>query len=194
MLTLPITLDLKTVHLTDDQFYQLCITNPDVRVERTPEGALLLMAPVGGYSGNQELELGGELYVWNRETQPGKVFSSSTIFRLPGGGDRSPDAAWIELSRWESLTPEQRQKFPPIAPDFVMELRSRTDLLSTLHDKMQEYLDSGVRLGWLFNLQDQQVEIYRQGQPKIVHDLPQTLSGEDVLPGFTLRVSLFTDP
>jgi Uma2 family endonuclease len=122
MVTLPITLDLKSVHLTDEQFYQLCIANPDVRVERTPAGALVLMAPVGGYSGNQELELGGELYVWNRDANLGKVFSSSTIFKLPGGGDRSPDAAWVERSRWEALTPEQRQKFPPIAPDFVIKL------------------------------------------------------------------------
>jgi Uma2 family endonuclease len=191
MLTLPITLNLKAVHLTDEQFYQLCLANPDVRVERTLKGALILMAPVGGYSGNQELELGGELYVWNRETKLGKVFSSSTIFRLPGGGDRSPDAAWVELSRWEALTPEQRQKFPPIAPDFVMELRSPSDSLSMLQDKMQEYLDSGVRLGWLFNPQDQQVEIYRAGKTKETYTLPVTLSGEDVLPGFTLRVNVF---
>jgi Uma2 family endonuclease len=112
---------------------------------------------------------------------------------LPGGGDRSPDAAWVELSRWQALTPEQRQKFPPIAPDFVIELRSRTDNLQTLQAKMQEYLDSGVRLGWLFNPQDQQIEIYRQGQEKEVRSLPTLLSGETVLPGFTLQVDLFTD-
>ena len=129
MLTLPITLDLKTVNLTDEQFYQLCITNSEIQVERTPEGALILMSPVGGYSGNQELELGGELYIWNRQTKLGKVFSSSTIFRLPNGGDRSPDAAWVELSRWEALPPEQRRKFSPIAPDFVIELRSPSDSL-----------------------------------------------------------------
>jgi Uma2 family endonuclease len=115
------------------------------------------------------------------------------MFKLPGGGDRSPDAAWIELSRWQALTPEQRQKFPPIAPDFVLELRSRTDDLSTPQEKMQEYLNSGVRLGWLFNPQDQQVEIYRQGQAKEVRSLPTQLSGEVVLPGFTLQVDRFTD-
>ncbi len=192
MLTLPITLDLKTVDLTDEQFDRLCIANPNVRLECTPKGVLILMPPVGGYSSNQELELGGELYVWNRETKLGKVFSSSTIFSLPGGGDRSPDAAWIKLSRWESLTREQRQKFPPIAPDFVIELRSQTDSLTMLQEKMQDYLDSGVCLGWLFNPQDQQAEIYHQGRPKEVRDLPVMLSGEDVLPGFTLQVERFT--
>lgn len=130
---------------------------------------------------------------WNRQTSLGKVFSSSTIFKLPGGGNRSPDAAWVELSRWQSLTLEQRQKFPPIAPDFVIELRSRTDDLPTLQEKMQEYLDSGVQLGWLFNLQEQQVEIYRQGQAKAVRTLPTHLSGEGVLPGLELPVELFTD-
>jgi len=121
------------------------------------------------------------------------VFSSSTFFKLPGGGSRSPDVAWVELSRWEALTPEQRQKFPPIAPDFVIELRSRSDNLQTLQDKMLEYLQSGVRLGWLFNPQNQQVEIYRQGQTKEVGSLPTQLSGEDVLPGFVLEFPLFTD-
>ncbi|MEL6229219.1 MAG: Uma2 family endonuclease [Cyanobacteria bacterium J06627_3] len=191
MLTFPITLDLKTVNLTDEQFYQLCIKNPEIQVERTPQGDLILMSPVGGDSGNQEIELGADLVIWNRQTKLGKVFSSSTIFRLPNGGDRSPDAAWVELSRWKALTSEQRRKFPPIAPDFVIELRSPTDSLKTLQTKMQEYLESGVRLGWLFNPKEQQVEIYQLGKAKETYSLPTTLSGEDVLPGFTLRVSSF---
>jgi Uma2 family endonuclease len=192
-LTLPLTVDLKKVHLTDEQFYQLCISNPELNIERSAAGGLILMPPVGGDSGSREMELGTDLSIWNRKTGLGKTFSSSTVFKLPGGGDRSPDAAWVELSRWQALTPEQRQKFPPIAPDFVIELRSRTDSLETLQAKMQEYLDSGVRLGWLFNPQDQQVEIYRQGQEKEVRSLPALLSGETVLPGFTLQVDLFTD-
>lgn len=191
MLASPLTLDLKTVHLTDEQFYHLCISNPDVRAERTPEGALVLMAPVGGYSGNQESELGLDLGIWNRKTKLGKIFSSSTIFKLPGGGDRSPDLAWVESARWNALTNEQKRKFPPIAPDFVMELRSATDSLSRLQAKMQEYINSGVRLGWLFNPQDQQVEIYQVGKEKRVLSLPATLSEEDILPGFRLRVSPF---
>ncbi|MBT9310866.1 Uma2 family endonuclease [Leptothoe kymatousa] len=191
MLTLPITLDLKTVNLSDEQFYQLCIKKPEIQLERTPQGDLILMSPVGGDSGNQEIELGADLVIWNRQTKLGKVFSSSTIFPLPNGGDRSPDAAWVELSRWEALTPEQRRKFPPIAPDFVIEVRSLSDSLKTLRDKMQEYLDSGVRLGWLFNPKNQQVEIYRLGQEKETCELPCSLSGESVLSGFSLRMARF---
>jgi Uma2 family endonuclease len=192
MISLPLQLDVKHVHLTDEQFYQLCIHNPDWTIERNAQGALIVMAPVGGEGGSQEIELGTDVSLWNRQTQMGKVFSSSTLFRLPGGGDRSPDAAWVELSRWQKLTPEQRRKFPPIAPDFVLELRSPTDALGMRHAKMQEYMTSGVRLGWLFNPQDQQVEIYRQGQEKEVRSLPTELSGEAVLPGFTLPVARFT--
>lgn len=191
--TLPLTVDLTQVHLTDDQFYQLCINNPELLIERSARGALIFMSPVGGESGNRELELGADLTNWNRQARLGKVFSSSTIFRLPNGGSRSPDAAWVELSRWQRLTPEQRQKFPPIAPDFVLELRSPTDDLATLQEKMLEYLDSGVRLGWLFNPQAQQVEIYRAGQAKEVRALPTQLSGEEVLPGFTLSIEPFAE-
>ena len=187
----PLTLDISQVHLTDEQFYQLCITNPEMRLERTAKGLLIVMSPVGGESGNREFELGLDLGIWNRQTDLGKVFSSSTIFKLPGGGDRSPDVAWIERSRWEALTPEERAKFPPIAPDFVMELRSRTDSLQTLRDKMQEYMDSGVRLGWLFNPQDQQVEVYRPNQANVIYSLPETLTCEDVLPGFQTTIGRF---
>ncbi|MEG4497604.1 Uma2 family endonuclease [Microcoleus sp. F10-C6] len=193
LLTLPLKVNLDRVQFTDEQFYQLCLSNPELTIERDAEGRLIVMSPVGGDSGSREMDLGGEVYIWNRQTQLGKVFSSSTLFKLPGGGSRSPDVAWVELSRWEALTPEQRQKFPPIAPDFVIELRSRSDNLQTLQDKMLEYLQSGVRLGWLFNPQNQQVEIYRQGQTKEVRSLPTQLSGEDVLPGFVLEVPLFTD-
>ncbi|MEG3907968.1 Uma2 family endonuclease [Microcoleus sp. w2-18bC1] len=201
LLTLPLKVNLDRVQFTDEQFYQLCLSNPELTIERDAEGRLIVMSPVGGDSGSREMDLGGEVYIWNRQTQLGKVFSSSTLFKLPGGGSRSPDVAWVELSRWGALTPEQRQKFPPIAPDFVIELReaklsrreSRSDNLQTLQDKMMEYLQSGVRLGWLFNPQNQQVEIYRQGQPKEVRSLPTQLSGEDVLPGFVLEVPLFTD-
>jgi Uma2 family endonuclease len=192
-LALPLKLNLNQVYLTDDQFYHLCINNPDFTIERNAAGALLVMAPVGGDSGSREADTIIDLGVWNRQTQLGKVFSSSTMFKLPGGGDRCPDAAWVERSRWLALTPEQRQKFPPIAPDFVIELRSRTDDLTTLQEKMQEYLASGVRLGWLLNPQDQQVEIYRQGQAVEVRDLPTQLSGEEVLPGFILQCDRFTD-
>jgi Uma2 family endonuclease len=190
-LDLPLELNLEAVHFTDEQFYQLCIHNPEMAIEQNAQGVLIVMPPVGGESGNQEMEVGGELYLWNKKTQLGKVFSSSTVFHLPIGSKRSPDAAWVELSRWEALTPEQRRRFPPIAPDFVMEVRSSTDNLATLREKMQEYVASGVRLGWLINPKDQRVEIYRPGQEVEVRSLPTQLSGESVLPGFTLEVAPF---
>jgi Uma2 family endonuclease len=190
-LTLPLKVNLKHVHLTDEQFYQLCINNPDLTIERSAKGVLIFMSPVGGDGGSWEADYIADLVNWNRQRSQGKVFSSSTLFRLPGGGDRSPDAAWVELSRWQSLPAEQRRKFPPIAPDFVIELRSPSDELQMLQEKMQEYMESGVRLGWLFNPQDQQVEIYRQGQAKEVRTLPTQLSGETVLPGFVLQVDPF---
>jgi Uma2 family endonuclease len=190
-LTLPLVLNASRVHLTDEQFYELCLSNPELTIERDKQGALIVMSPVGGDGGSYEMEIGADLTFWNRQTELGKTFSSSTLFKLPSGGDRSPDAAWVELSRWQALTPEQRRKFPPIAPDFVMELRSPTDDLELLRAKMQEYMDSGVRLAWMFNPQEQQVEIYRQGQPVEVRELPTKLSGEEVLPGFSLAVKRF---
>ncbi len=188
---LPLVFDLSRVNLTDEQFYQLCMSNPDIPLERTAKGNLIVMSPVGGEGGSYEMEIGTDLAIWNRQTKLGKVFSSSTLFKLPGGGDRSPDAAWIALSRWQTLSLEQRQKFPSIAPDFIMELRSPSDNLETLRQKMQEYLNSGVRLAWMFNPQQQQVEIYRQGQSQEIRQLPTELSGETVLQGFVLRVDLF---
>ncbi|MGB5974991.1 MAG: Uma2 family endonuclease, partial [Nodosilinea sp.] len=152
--------------------------------------------PVGGESGNREATLITKVGIWNEQTQLGFVFSSSTIFSLPEGGDRSPDVAWVAKSRWQALSPAQREAFPPICPDFVIELRwrsqsyglSRSDRLPPLQAKMQEYLASGLRLGWLINPQDQQAEIYRPNQAAEVLPLPATLSGEDVLPGFELLV------
>jgi Uma2 family endonuclease len=180
-------LDLSPItQLTREQFYQLCRVNRDIPLERSPQGELVIVSPVGGESGNQEANLIGDVIIWNRQTQLGVVFSSSTIFSLPGGGDRSPDVAWVRRDRWEALTPEQRETFPPICPDFVIELRSRTDRLPPLQQKMQEYLDSGLRLGWLINPQDQQVEIYRPGQSTEVIAMPTVLSGEEILPGFSL--------
>jgi Uma2 family endonuclease len=183
-----LTLNLDAVYLTEEQFYQLCQNNRELKFERTAKGELIIMPPVGGESGNREANLIADLVIWNRQTGLGYTFSSSTIFKLPNGSDRSPDAAWIQRERWETLTPEQRRKFPPIAPDFVIELRSATDDLETLREKMWEYLDAEVRLGWLINPQQQQVEVYRLGQEREVHDLPAELSGADVLPSFTLSL------
>jgi Uma2 family endonuclease len=185
-----ITINLESIaHFTRERFYALCLANPDLQLERTAEGELIVMSPVGGESGNSEAELMTDLANWNRQTKLGKVFSSSTIFSLPSGADRSPDAAWVKLERWEALTPQQRIGFPPICPDFVIELRSATDRLPPLQAKMQEYLDNGLQLGWLIDPQNQQVEIFRPETVEIV-SMPVSLAGEDVLPGFTFDTSL----
>jgi len=178
------------VHLTDEQFYQLCTANRDLNLELNAKGELIIVSPVGGESGNQEADFITDLNNWNRQTRLGKVFSSYTIFRLPNGAKRSPDAAWVKLERWEALTSDERKKFPPIIPDFLIELRSESDRLRPLQDKMQEYLENGLRLGWLINFQDNQVEIYRQNQPLEIVQLPTVLKGEEVLPGFELQLEL----
>jgi Uma2 family endonuclease len=186
-----IVLNLKPfVELSDDQFYELCQNHRDLKFERTAQGELVIVAPVGGEGGSREADLIGDLVYWNRRTQLGKVFSSSTCFRLPNGGDRSPDAAWVNLERWNQLTPEQQKKFPPICPDFVIELRSESDALEPLQQKMQEYLSNGLRLGWLVNPQDRQVEIYRANQPKQILQDPKQIDGEDILPSFVFELAI----
>lgn len=189
-----IILNLKPfVELSDDQFYEMCQNHRDLKFERTAQGELVIVTPVGGESGSREADLIGDLVYWNRHTRLGKVFSSSTCFKLPNGADRSPDAAWISLERWTQLTPDQQKKFPPICPDFVIELRSESDALKPLQQKMQEYISNGLRLGWLIDPQDRQVEIYRDAQRKQVLQNPKQLDGEDVLPGFSVDASLLWD-
>ena len=187
----PIILNLKTVNLSDEQFYQLCHDNDEWRLEQTAQGGLIIMPPVGAISGNRESDLNADLVIWNRHTKLGKVFSSSTIFTLPNGAKRSPDVAWIAKERWDALPLKEQEKFAKICPDFVIELRSRTDSLTQLQAKMEEYLVNGVRLGWLIDPMSQQVAIYRQNQAVEIISLPTTLSGENVLPGLTLELPLF---
>jgi Uma2 family endonuclease len=191
MVTSPLTLSLDQVALSDEQFYHICQNNRELKFERTTQGDLIIMSPVGGESGNREADLLIDLGIWNRQTEPGFIFSSSTIFKLPNGADRSPDVAWIRREKWLALSQQQRQKFPPLAPDFVIELRSATDKLETLRFKMLEYQEAGVLLGWLINPQQQQVEIYRLQREVEIYNLPAALSGETVLPGFCLRLSRY---
>lgn len=175
-------------HLTDEEFYQLCLANQNLSLEMNVAGELIIVPPVGGESGNREADLITDLNIWNRQAKLGKVFSSSTIFILPNGAKRSPDVAWVKLDRWFALTPEQRQKFPPLVPDFLIELRSQTDRLKRLQEKMQEYIDNGLLLGWLINPQDAKVEIYRSQKAVEVISMPAIISGGNVLPGFELQV------
>lgn len=185
-----IILNLKSaIALTDEQYYQICLSNPDLNLELSKHGELIIVPPTGGWSGNRNAKLTARLEVWAEADGTGVTFDSSTQFNLPGGGKRSPDAAWIKLDRWNALTQEEQEKFPPICPDFVVELRSLTDRLITLQDKMQEYLDSGIRLGWLIDPENQRVEIYRQEREVEVLQSPSSLSGEEVLPGFVLDLT-----
>ena len=193
MTTQSVILNIKNVELSDDQFYQLCQINEYYKFEQTAKDELIILPPSNLITGNREAELNGNLMIWNRQTKLGKVFSSSTVFTLPNGGKRSPDVAWIANERWDSLSIQEKEKFAKICPDFVIELRSRTDSLSQLQEKMQEYLNSGLRLGWLIDPQNQQVEIYRQNQSVEIVSLPTSLSGENVLLGFILELPVFKD-
>ena len=190
-------MDVLTVHmplstqLTDEQFYDLCRANADLRIERTANGELIFMPPTGGETGNRNSEINADFVIWNRQSKLGKVFDSSTCFKLPSGADRSPDVAWVRQERWDALTLEQKEKFPPIAPDFVLELMSPTDSLETAQAKMREYLENGVKLGWLINRKKQQVEIYRLNQPVEILQTPPSLSGESILPNFILELQQF---
>ncbi|PMB45367.1 hypothetical protein CEN41_08380 [Fischerella thermalis CCMEE 5330] len=174
------------IKLTDDQFYQLCRDNPDVKFERNALGEIIIMSPTGGETGRHNARLTAQFVFWNEKTKLGEVFDSSTCFKLPNGADRSPDVAWIKKDRWDALTSEQKEKFPPIAPDFVLELLSPTDSLQETQKKMQEYINAGVKLGWLIDRKTGRVEIYRPGKETEILLLPASLSGEDILPGFVL--------
>jgi Uma2 family endonuclease len=181
------------LELTDEQFAQLCQANRDLRLERTATGELIIMPPAGGKTGRRNLNLSSQLGACNHQHDLGVAFDSSTGFRLPKGGDRSPDAAWVAKDRWEALNEEEQEGFVPLCPDFVVELRSKTDSLVTLQAKMREYQENGARLGWLLDPQRQQVEIYRLGQPVETLQNPETLSGEDVLPGFIFTLKPIFD-
>ena len=178
------------IQLTDNQFYQLCRENPEIKFERNTKGEILIMSPTGGETGKRNVEVAADFVFWNRQTKLGVCFDSSTCFKLPNGANRSPDVAWIKKDRWDKLTTEEQEKFPPIAPDFVLELMSPSDTLQETRAKMQEYINNGVKLGWLINRKMGQVEIYCLGKPVEILDFPQELSGEDILPGFILNVEI----
>ena len=169
------------------EFEQLCQDNPDLRLELTATGELVTMAPAGFESSKRNFKLAARVFIWNETTELGEGFDSSGGFTLPSGAVRSPDVTWIEKSKLIGISADVA--FPKVIPDFVIELRSKSDRLVTLQDKMLEYRTNGVRLGWLIDPQQQRVEIYRLEQEVEILQSPTTLSGEDVLPGFTLNLS-----
>ncbi len=176
------------VKLTREQFYELCAANPELKLERNANGELVIMSPTGGETGTWNSDITIDLGIWNRQTATGKTFDSSTGFSLPRGSDRSPDAAWIPIEKWNALTTAQRKKFLPLCPDFVIELLSPTDSWIKGLAKMQEYQDNGGRLGWLIDPESKRVAIFRLGQPIEILEAPVSLSGEDVLLGFVLNL------
>ncbi|HEY9645990.1 MAG TPA: Uma2 family endonuclease [Chroococcidiopsis sp.] len=178
----------KTLRLTDAQFLEFVRANPDLRLERTATGELIAMSPTGSETGNYNSELTADITLWNRQQRLGKVFDSSSGFRLPNGAIRSPDVAWVAQSRWNALTLEQQQGFAPLCPDFVIELMSKSDDQTTLQLKMQEYLDNGCQLGWLIVPTARTVGIYRPQHPPEMVDFETPLYGEPVLPGFILNL------
>jgi Uma2 family endonuclease len=183
--SLPATLELN-IDLTDEQFFELCQNNRDLRFERTATGELIIMPPTGSETSDRNADLTYQLRAWSRQNQLGKSFDSSGGFKLPSGAQRSPDASWVKMERWNALTQAEKERFAPLCPDFVVELMSLSDSTAKIRAKMREYMDNGARLGWLINRQQQQVEIYRPNREVEILQSPQTLSGEDILPGFVL--------
>lgn len=190
MLSSPLILHFpSSMPMTDEQFFDFCQENRDLRIERNQFGDISIMSPTGSETGNREFNIAVQLGVWSEQDGTGIGFSSSTDFKLSTGAERSPDAAWIKLERWNTLTPEQQKKFAPICPDFVIELRSASDNLQPLKDKMQEYMqEPGIQLSLLIDRKNRHVYIYRPGQIEEYLENPNTVSCEPVLPGFVLQM------
>lgn len=182
-------LTLHALKLDDQTFERIVKANPEWNFEQTAQGELIIVPPTGGTSGRKNSSLTGQLDAWvDVNLSLGESFDSNTLFVLPNGAKRSPDASWVTRERWDALTRQQQDGYPPLCPDFVIELRSPTDNLEDLRVKMQEYMDNGALLGWLINPQDRQVEIYRPTEEVEVLQSPTSLSGENVLPGFVLSL------
>ncbi len=174
--------------MSGDEFYDFCMLNRDLNVELTSEGDLIIMPPTGMKTGNRNFELTGSFAVWARQDGTGLGFDSSSLFSLPNGAKRSPDLCWIRKERWEALTDKEQEKFSPICPDFVVELRSPSDSLKRLKKKMEEYVENGAQLGWLIDPLKKTVHVYRPQAAVEILDDPEMISGEPLLPGFTLNV------
>jgi Uma2 family endonuclease len=183
-----VVLKIKSLGLTDEQFYQMCRDNPEICFEITHQEELIIMAPTGATTGWRNGKLTQRLANWAEEDGTGLIFDSSTLFTLPNGARRSPDAAWMRHDRWDALSAEDQDRFAHVCPDFVVELRSPSDTLPDLQSKMAEYIENGALLGWLIDPINRRVYVYRPGQPVEDLDSPATVSGSPVLPGFVFNV------
>ena len=180
--------------LSDDEFFELCRANQELRMERTAEGEIIIMPPTGGETGNRNHALNGQLYIWTKQDTSGSAFDSSTGFKLPNRADRLPDAAWIRRERLAQLTAEQKRKFLPLCPDFVVELVLPTDKLADGKAKMEEYLANGAQLGWLIDPDERRVYVYRPHVPVEVLENPESVAGDPELPGFVLQLAEIWQP
>ncbi|MEM8523252.1 MAG: Uma2 family endonuclease [Bacteroidota bacterium] len=179
---------------TDEQFFEFCRVNDELRIERDADGNIIIMEPTGGDAGYFNLEVSSELRNWNKETEEGRTFNSSTGFTLPDNSVLSPDTTWIALERWKALPKEERKKFAHISPDFVLEIRSQSDNLKELKKKMVKYIENQVRLAWLIDPLEEQVFIYRaNGEVEHINSFDIPLSGEEVLKGFQIKLSDFLE-
>lgn len=191
----PITLHLDpVVKLSNDELFELCQRNRDLRIERTARGEIIVMSPAGGKTSNRNFEIIGQLWAWARRSRTGQAFDSSCGFILPNGAMRGPDAAWVERSRLESLPREQQEKFLPLCPTFVIELRSPSDPLASVQRKMEEYIESGARLGWLVDPLERRLHVYRPGAGIEILDEPSSVAGDPELPGFVLDLDEIWNP
>ena len=177
------------VEMGDEHFYALCQNNPDMRLERNADGDVVIMPPTGGDTSRRNAEIIVQLGIWARRDGTGVLFDSSGGFRLPNGTVRAPDVAWVAKERLEGLSAEERRRFLPLCPDFVVELRSESDALYAVQKKMREYAACGARLGWLIDPSERRVEVYRRGQPVEVLIGISAISGEPVLPKFALELA-----
>ncbi|MEQ9486695.1 Uma2 family endonuclease [Coleofasciculus sp. F4-SAH-05] len=188
--SVPLTVNFPALKsISVEQFYEFCLANRDLRIERTASGEVIIMPPAFSDTGNRNMKIALQLGNWAEQDGTGEVFDSSAGFTLPNGAIRSPDGSWIKLERWDALSEEQKASFAPICPDFVIELRSQSDTLSGLRNKMQEYIDNGTLLGLLIDRKNRNVYIYRPNQEPEILENPETVSGEPVLPGFVLRMA-----
>ncbi len=189
-MSVPLTVNLPAIKsMSVEQIYEFCLANRDLRIERTASGEVIIMPPAFSDTGNRNIKIAQQLTNWADYDGTGETFDSSAGFILPNGATRSPDASWIKLERWNALSEEQQASFAPICPDFVIELRSKSDTLRSLQDKMQEYIDNGTLLGFLIDCKIRKVHIYRPNQEPEILDNPEVVSAAPELPGFILRMA-----